>query len=277
MIDPGGAFDLSQGPQRHVILELQSFQENQGKKIISVISVDFGDPGRARELYDRMGQSDKRDELKWWLIGWLGKGLVDLIFGTMRIRPVDFEKARAEIESRKFVLAFWHSRILMVSYLYKGWGGVTLVSGSKDGEIIAQILKRQGHETIRGSTSRQGVRALARLIKSLREEIHPGAVVPDGPRGPRFKVQPGIITLAKKTGYPIVPVSYGARKTKVFASWDRFILPYPFTEGSIIYGTPISVPWNIDGEEQEVYRIRVEEELNRITRIVDHYYGHGID
>jgi lysophospholipid acyltransferase (LPLAT)-like uncharacterized protein len=210
-------------------------------------------------------------------MGWLGKGLTDLICSTMRIRVVDFEKARAEIESRRFICAFWHSRILVVSYLYQGWGAAILVSKSKDGEIIARILKHQGHETIRGSTSRHGVRALARLIKILKEEIRPGVVVPDGPRGPRFKVQPGVITLAQKTGYPIVPVSYSAERIKVFASWDRFILPYPFTEGSVIYGTPISVPWNIDGEGQEACRIRVEDELNRITKTVDDYYGHTID
>jgi len=219
----------------------------------------------------------KSNRLKWWLVGWLGKVLVNLICSTMRIRVVDFEKARAEIESRRFIFAFWHSRILVLSYLYKRLGAAILVSRSKDGEIIAQILKRQGHKTIRGSTSRHGVRALARLIRILKEEVRPGVVVPDGPRGPRYKVQPGIITLAQKTGFPIVPLSYSAEKLKVFASWDRFILPYPFTEGSIIYGTPISVPGNIDGEGQEVCRKRVEEELNRITRTADQYYGHAIE
>ena len=224
-----------------------------------------------------MGESEKRDGFKWRLVGWLGKGLTDLICGTMRIRVVDFDKARTEIESRRFIFVFWHSRILMVSYLYKGWGAAILVSKSKDGEIIARILKRQGHEPIRGSTSRHGVRALARLIKILKEEIRPGVVVPDGPRGPRFKVQPGVITLAQKTGYPIVPFSYSASRIKIFASWDRFMLPYPFTEGSVIYGTPISVPWKIDTDGQEVYRMRVEEELNRITKTVDDYYGHTIN
>lgn len=222
-------------------------------------------------------KSDQGTRLKWWLVGWLGKGVVDLIGSTMRIRAVDFEKARAEIESRRFILAFWHSRIMMVSYLYKGWEGASLVSGSKDGEIIAQILKRQGHETIRGSTSRQGVRALAKLIRALKEEIRPGAVVPDGPRGPRFKVQSGIITLAQKTGYPIVPISYSAKTIKIFASWDRFILPYPFSDGRVIYGTPISVPCKVDAETKEVYRARLEAELNRITKFVDQYYGHRID
>lgn len=222
-------------------------------------------------------RNSQSDRLKWWLVGWLGKGLTDLICSTLRIRVVDFEKARAEIESRRFILAFWHSRILMLSYLYRRLGAAILVSKSKDGEIIAQILKRQGHETIRGSTSRHGVRALARLIKTIKKETRPGVVVPDGPRGPRFKVQPGVITLAQKTGYPIVPLSYSAKRIKIFASWDRFILPYPFTEGSVIYGTPISVPLNIDGEGKEAYRIRVEDELNLITKTVDYYYGHTID
>jgi hypothetical protein len=187
------------------------------------------------------------------------------------------EKARAEIESRKFIFAFWHSRILMASYLFKGWGGVALVSKSKDGEIITQILQRQGQETIRGSTSRHGVRAMAKLIKALKEEIRPGGMVPDGPRGPRFKVQPGIITLAQKTGYPIVPISYSAKRLKVFASWDRFILPHPFNEGCVIYGTPISVAGKLDADGRELHRMRLEEELNRITRTVDHYYGHNIN
>lgn len=222
-------------------------------------------------------RNSQSDRLKWWLVGWLGKGLTDLICSTLRIRVVDFEKARAEIESRRFILAFWHSRILMLSYLYRRLGAAILVSKSKDGEIIAQILKRQGHETIRGSTSRHGVRALARLIKTIKKETRPGVVVPDGPRGPRFKVQPGVITLAQKTGYPIVPLSYSAKRIKIFASWDRFILPYPFTEGSVIYGTPISVPLNIDGAGKEAYRIRVEDELNLITKTVDYYYGHTID
>jgi hypothetical protein len=203
--------------------------------------------------------------------------LVDLIFKTMRIRVVGLEKARAEIESRRFIFAFWHSRILMLSYLYKRLGAAILVSRSKDGEIIARILKRQGHKTIRGSTSRHGVRALARLIKALKEGIRPGVVVPDGPRGPRFKVQPGIITLAQKTGYPIVPISYSAKRLKVFASWDRFILPYPFNKGHVIYGTPISVPGKLDADERELHRMRLEEELNRITKTVDHYYGHNIN
>jgi hypothetical protein len=221
-------------------------------------------------------ESNERSGLKWWLIGWLGKGLIDLLCSTMRFRVVDLDKAQAAIDSKRFILAFWHSRILAISYLYQGWGGAILVSGSEDGEIMAQILQRQGHEPIRGSTSRHGVRAMSKLIKMLNEEIRPGVVVPDGPRGPRFKVQPGVITLAQKTGSPIVPISYSAKWIKIFASWDRFILPYPFTEAHIICGRPISVPSKLGAKGKEVYRIELEEELNQITRKVDRYYGHEI-
>jgi lysophospholipid acyltransferase (LPLAT)-like uncharacterized protein len=223
------------------------------------------------------GRTRQRSGLKWWLVGWLGKGLVDLICRTIHIEVVDFERARAEIESRRFILTFWHSRIVMISYMYQGWGGAILVSSSKDGEVIAQILQRQGHEPIRGSTSRRGVQAMTRLIKTLHEETRPGVVVPDGPRGPRFKVQPGVITLAQKTGHPIVPVSCSAKRLKVFASWDRFILPYPFNTGCLMYGTPIYVPPKLDAEGREFYRVTLEEELNRITRTVDDFFGHRID
>ncbi|MDY6839130.1 MAG: lysophospholipid acyltransferase family protein [Thermodesulfobacteriota bacterium] len=222
-------------------------------------------------------ERSQRSGLKWWLVGWLGKGLVDLICGTIRISVVGLEKARAEIESRRFILTFWHSRIAVISYLYQRWGAAILVSNSKDGEIMAQILQRQGHEPIRGSTSRHAVRALARLIRALKQENRPGVIVPDGPRGPRFKVQPGVITLAQKTGYSIVPVTYSAKRVKVFQSWDRFIFPYPFTEGRVIFGRPMSTPSTLAAEEQDVYRVRLEEELNRITRAADCYYGHQID
>lgn len=227
-------------------------------------------------MFRSVRQSDRLTRWKWWLVGWLGKGLVDLICSTLRVRALDFEKAQAEIESRKLILAFWHSRILMISYIYRGRGASIMVSASRDGEIMAQILRRQGHHTIRGSTSRHGVQALARLIKALREDIRPAVVVPDGPIGPRFRVQPGVITLARKTGYPIVPISYSAKRLKVFASWDRFILPYPFTECSVIYGTPVEVPAEAGAEARELCRKRLEEEMNRITQNVDRYYGHNI-
>ena len=221
---------------------------------------------------------NKKDaiEIKWNLIGILGKLFIDLLFFTARIEFVGLEKLLPIIQSRKFIFAFWHSRILLVGYIYKNFNGAALVSQSKDGEIIAQILQRQGHQAIRGSTSKGGLRALACLIKEIKGKQKPGAVIPDGPRGPRFKAQPGVVTLATKTGYPILPVSYSARKIKIFQSWDRFILPYPFTRCRLVYGHPVYVPQDADKDIEKTCLTRLENELCKITRAADRYFGHNI-
>jgi hypothetical protein len=215
-------------------------------------------------------------EIKWNLVGIFGKLFVDLLFATTRIESVGFENVQQLVSSRKFIFAIWHSRILLVSYLYKGTDASILVSQSGDGEIIARILQKQGHETIRGSTKKGGLRALAGLIKRLREREKFGVMIPDGPQGPRFKVQPGIIILAKKTGNPILPISYSAGKIKVFGSWDRFILPRPFTTCRVVYGVPIYIPADADKSEETRCLLRLEDELCRITFDADRYFNHRI-
>lgn len=215
-------------------------------------------------------------EIKWKLTGALGKLLVDLICGTTIIETKGLKKNEPILNSGKFIGAFWHSRIIMISYLFKRWNGVILVSSSKDGEIMARILQSQGHETIRGSSSRGGLRALARMIKILKKDARPGGVVPDGPRGPRHKVQPGIITLAQKTGYPIIPITYSAKKIKIFSSWDKFILPYPFTKCKIIYGDPIYIHKNLDKGSYNLFITKLEKELCHITDKADKSFNHLI-
>ena len=215
-------------------------------------------------------------ELKYNIIGIVGKIIIDLIFCTTQIEIIGFEKVKQVMDSRKVILAFWHSRILLISYLYKKQNGVIMVSPSGDGEIIARIIQKQGHKTIRGSTSKKGKAALIRLIKTIKNEKKPGVVIPDGPRGPRFKAQPGIITLAKITGYTIVPVSYSAKRIAIFSSWDRFIFPYPFTKCRIIYGEPMYIPKDTDKEKEANLLIEFEKTLNRITTTVDNHFNHYI-
>ncbi len=216
-------------------------------------------------------------ELKWKLVGVLGKLLVDFIFKTGFIEIMDPEILKNIQKNPKYIMAIWHSRILLFSYFFKGMKASILVSRSDDGEIIARILQAQGQETVRGSTKKGGLRAMARLIKDLKNKGRPGAIIPDGPQGPRFQVQPGVILLAKKTGYPIIPVSYSAKKIKVFSSWDRFILPYPFTRSRMVFGKPIRVPSDADPVSLEKSRKALENELNRITKSADRYFGHQID
>jgi len=216
------------------------------------------------------------DELKWNLIGIFGKLFIDLLFLTTRIETVGLSGVAHIIQSRKYLLAFWHSRLLLISYIFKGLNVLVMVSQSKDGEIIARILRRQGQDTVRGSSTRGGLRVLAGMIKNLKETGRPGATTPDGPQGPRFKVKPGTIAIAKKTGYPIVPVSYSASRIKVFSSWDRFVLPIPFSKCRAIYGEPIYVPKDVDADEEKRCLLKLETELCRITQMADHHFGHDI-
>jgi lysophospholipid acyltransferase (LPLAT)-like uncharacterized protein len=219
------------------------------------------------------------DRLKWYLIGHLGKLFIDLLFAGSRIEVRGQDPVRDLLASSRCIFAFWHARILLISYAHKGWGAAILVSDSADGEIIAQILQRQGHVTIRGSTgtAKGGTRALARLIKEMRDHRRIGGVVPDGPQGPRHKVQPGVIFLAQKTGYPIIPVTYSAKRSKRFNSWDRFLLPYPATTCLLVYGQPITVPSGSDPELIQDCRRQLEEELMRITTDADARFGHRIE
>ncbi len=219
---------------------------------------------------------DKLVEIKWELVGILGKLLIDILFYTTRIELRGFEKVRPIINSRKFIWAVWHSRLLLPNYLSRGLEGTAMVSSSEDGEFVARILKRQGHEAFRGSTTRGGIKALSALIKKLKEKQRVSIIIPDGPQGPRFKVKLGIIILARETGYPILPFSYSAKRMKVFASWDRFILPYPFTKCLGIYGKPFYVPKDADKDALMRYRNLLEKELNCLTIEADSYFNHKI-
>lgn len=216
-------------------------------------------------------------DLKWRLIGLGGRLVVDLLFSLSRITVRKTEPVAALEASRNCIYAFWHSRILLLSYLYKKLGAAIMVSNSADGEIIAQILQRQGQVTVRGSTRKGGLRALVRQAEIMRAQSRPGAVVPDGPQGPRHHAQPGVILLAQKTGCPIIPVTYSAKRRKEFNSWDRFILPAPATPCLVIYGRPLYVPRETGPDTLQSCMQTLETELNRITSEADRFFGYRFE
>jgi lysophospholipid acyltransferase (LPLAT)-like uncharacterized protein len=224
----------------------------------------------------KLNLSDIWTEIKWRVIGTAGKLFIDALFSTTRIEIIGYDKVKDLYEKKQGILVFWHSRILLISYLYKGQNASILTSRSRDGEYIARLVKKQGHEAIRGSTGKGGVRAGAMLIRRLREG-RSAVVIPDGPQGPRFVVHPGVIMLAKKSGLPIGPITYSAKSIKMFNSWDRFILPMPFTTCRVIYGNPVWVPTDADKETAEKCRLQVETEMCRITRDADSHFGHVIE
>ncbi|MBI3597196.1 MAG: lysophospholipid acyltransferase family protein [Nitrospirae bacterium] len=151
------------------------------------------------------------------LIPWLGYGVIRGLRWTMGIRTLNFETADAFWkEGRNFIVAFWHGRQLMMPFANKGKKVSILISQHRDGELIARTVARFGFHAVRGSTTRGGAAALRRLVQRARAGDLL-VMTPDGPRGPRHVVQPGVVELAKLTGLPIFPVTFSASKKKSFS------------------------------------------------------------
>ena len=224
-----------------------------------------------------MEKESRFSEIKLKLVGILGKIFIDLLCFTIRIKQEDLQRVGQLVASDRVIYAIWHSRMLLFSYLVKGRSGVTLVSQSRDGEFATRIINRQGNTVFRGSTTRGGPRAMVKLIRALKEKDRIAMITVDGPQGPRCRVQPGVITLAKKTGYPILAATYSGRRIKVFSSWDRFVLPYPFTTCKVKYGSPLYVPKDADKAEEKRCLLKLEKELNQITDEADAFFGHQIN
>jgi hypothetical protein len=161
---------------------------------------------------------------------------------TVRLRFHGDERVRAwEATGEQFILAFWHRHMLLMPYGYRGRRISVLVSASRDGELIARTVARLGIDSSRGSTSRGGAAGLRELLRKARAG-YDLAFTPDGPRGPAGVVQPGVILAAMATGAPIQPVALAASRCRRLASWDRFVVPLPFSTVHWVFGEPLTVP-----------------------------------
>ncbi len=136
--------------------------------------------------------------------------------------------------------------------------------------MIGKALKRFGFHAILGSTTRKGFSGFKQMVKAHESDI---GIVPDGPRGPRQQVQIGVIELARLTGRPIIPVTFNASRRKIFNTWDRFLLPYPFSRGVFIWGEPIVVNTNGNRAHLEEKRLLLERKLNELTEEADRYFN----
>ena len=167
------------------------------------------------------------------------------------------------------IYALWHGRLwLLAAYLYPVHPAV-LVSLSKDGELIAQILQRLGLHPVRGSSSRRGREGLQELEAELRGG-RTVAMTPDGPRGPNRVAQMGAVALAARTGKPIIPLSSSAARAWVLRSWDRFLIPQPGTRGAVVYGEPLLVP---STDDLEPWRLRLQNALTEVEEEADRAVG----
>jgi lysophospholipid acyltransferase (LPLAT)-like uncharacterized protein len=191
------------------------------------------------------------------------------------LRP-DFSRC-AELRRRwdrgdKVIVAFWHNRLLMMPMLAAGIPVCILVSHHRDGEIATRALIPWGIHTVRGSSTRGGVSGFRRLVQAYRQGATL-AVIPDGPRGPRFEAKPGVIRLGKVTGAPIFPVSCAVSRTIELRSWDRLIVPLPFSRVAFLAGEPVDVARSARGEELEAHRRALAERLAELTRAAELHFA----
>jgi len=151
-----------------------------------------------------------------------------------------------------------------------------MVSASKDGDLVANALKRWGQIPVRGSSNRHGVRALRQMARIMREGGYPGGIVADGSQGPAMRAQPGAVYLAREAGAPIVPLGFYASPAYRFNSWDRTILPLPFSRVWLAFGDPIWVEGDVRGNDLEIFRKRLENGLNDATKAAEIAAGKGV-
>jgi lysophospholipid acyltransferase (LPLAT)-like uncharacterized protein len=203
---------------------------------------------------------------------WLVFALVRTVSATLRYRWQDrsgfFEKPPAEAA----IYCVWHNRLALSLVLYERYvknfvrtaGMAAMVSASKDGALLAAILERFEVQPVRGSTSRRGPQALLELI-GWSERGYDLAITPDGPRGPCYVVQEGVIYLAQLTGLPILPATYHLPWKVRGKSWDRFQIPLPFSICNVRFEAPIRVPRDASDEQREALRQQLERTLRDMT------------
>ena len=163
----------------------------------------------------------------------------------------------------RLIAAVWHQRFLpALAYVtkFRRFKPIIMISQSRDGELGARLAERLGVVPVRGSSTRGGTTALAAILKALKR--YPAVIhIVDGPTGPKGIVKPGLISMAQVSGAVILPVIVSATKAWTLHSWDRFLIPKPFSEVTIEWGQPLFVPRELDPSESEEYRREVERRL----------------
>ena len=203
--------------------------------------------------------------------------LVRLLGATLRLRVEGVDALVPHwAAARPLIYCVWHGRILMVPWLNarlrRTHGARTvsvLASRSRDGGLVGGYVSRFGLDVVRGSSSRGGATALRALVTAV-QAGRDVALVPDGPRGPRGQLAPGVVALASLTGAPVVPVGFAARPANRLATWDAFLVPAPFARAALVFGAATTIARDADRERA---RKDVERSLDEVTAAADRLVG----
>jgi len=191
--------------------------------------------------------------------------LLRLYLSLLRIRVAGEEIALGCLaDYGRVIVAVWHQRFLpALAYVtkFRNFEPIVMISQSKDGELAARLAQRLGLVPVRGSSTRGGETALAAILKALKK--NPAVIhIVDGPQGPKGIVKPGLISMAQMSGAVILPVFVSANRAWIMGSWDRFLVPKPFSKVTIEWGPPLVVPQDLDPAQNEEFRSEIEQRLS---------------
>lgn len=204
------------------------------------------------------------------ILGWILIRLLGITWRFTTLREEEAERVRQD--DRPLIYTLWHGRMLPLVYGYRNRGVHALVSQHHDGELAVRLVHKLGYGTVRGSSTRGGARGFQDLLRAVQSGSDV-AIMPDGPRGPVRKVQPGVLRLALLSGSPIIPVTVSASKHYTLKSWDSFIIPKPFSRCVIVFGAPLFIPADTPQDLMDEKQTELEDTLNRITDEADTFFN----
>jgi lysophospholipid acyltransferase (LPLAT)-like uncharacterized protein len=197
-----------------------------------------------------------------------GYWFIRLIGPTLRVCVSREEGAQQSIDERPLIVSFWHACMIPATYICRNIGVRVMSSYSYDGEYMGRIIRRFGFVAVKGSSSRNAVRALLGLRRAL-EEGWTVAFTLDGPRGPRYKVKPGPVSLARSSGVPLSMFHIAVDRAWVLNTWDRLMIPKPFSRVLMRFGKLIPVPSDATDEEVERYQQELQVSLDRVREFAE--------
>jgi lysophospholipid acyltransferase (LPLAT)-like uncharacterized protein len=214
-------------------------------------------PDTAEKASSPSSEYTRWQRFQLWLITWVGYIGIQLIGWTLRFSVLIEEGGPGSFNTHPLILCFWHRAIFSSTYAFRNQGIGVITSESFDGEYIARVISKFGYTPVRGSSSRGGARALLYSRRVL-EQSRTVAATTDGPKGPVFVAKPGPVLLAQKTGIPIVAFHIAVEDAWTLNTWDRFIIPKPFTRALICMSKCIGVPAQLDAGQLEVFHTEVQ-------------------
>jgi lysophospholipid acyltransferase (LPLAT)-like uncharacterized protein len=222
------------------------------------------------ETWKRLLRSAPLHQLLCWLIHLY----IRFVYATSRWTIEGAEIPRRLREAgRPFILAFWHGRLLMIPMAWQRLAPMhMLISGHRDGRIIADAVRYFDVDSIAGSSNQGGTGALRAMVRHVKAGDCVG-ITPDGPNGPAMRATSGIVAAARISQAPVIPITYATSRRRILRSWDRFHLALPWSRGIYLWGEPIIVPQDLGEDGVETWRRRIEERMIAQTAEADRRVG----